>query len=210
MTERRRLPAITVAVVLLAPGLAVAEQTSPTAAVPPVRSVQTTARINDLGPENGAMARAVGVWDVTETVWDAPNAVPVVAKSLVAERRMIGSVLQETLRSATDPAKTLRIDDLTFNRVESRWEYVSMDTRAAVGMMTAQSYGRGEPGKIAIMFQPFSIPGPGPNVSGQMLRMRQEIIAQTRDRDVKDQFFTMADGIGVEWLAHRYAYVRRK
>ena len=29
-----------------------------------------------------------------------------------------------------------------------------------------------------------------------MLRMRQEIIAQGADRDVKDQYFTFADGTG--------------
>lgn len=36
-------------------------------------------------------------------------------------------------------AVVLRMDYLSFNRVEARWEYVSIDTRAAVGLMTAQS-----------------------------------------------------------------------
>jgi hypothetical protein len=26
---------------------------------------------------------------------------------------------------------------------------------------------------------------------------------------VKDQYFTMADGTGTRWLAHRYTYTRR-
>jgi hypothetical protein len=101
------------------------------------------------------------------------------------------------------------MDYLSFNRVEARWEYVSIDTRAAVGLMTAQSYGREEDGRILITFQPFAIPGSGSEVAGQMLRMRQEIIAQGADRDVKDQYFTLADRTGNAWLAHRYAYVRR-
>ena len=168
-----------------------------------------TSGINDLGPENGGIAREAGLWDVIETVWDTAAAAPAVTGGLVAERRMIGSMLQETLRPSSDPARTLRIDYLTFNRVEGRWEYVSMDTRAAVGIMTAQSYDRGLPGEIAITFQPFSVPGPGPSVSGPMLRMREEILTQGPDRDRKDQYFTMADGGGVEWLAHRYDYVRR-
>ena len=42
-----------------------------------------------------------------------------------------------------------------------------------------------------------------------MLHMRQEIIVQGADRDVKDQYFTLADGTGNAWLANRYAYVRR-
>lgn len=169
----------------------------------------TTAHINELGLENGAIARAVGLWDVTETVWEKPGAAPVVTKDLVAERRMVGSMLEETLRSPSDPARPLRVDYLSFNRVEGRWEYVSMDTRAAVGIMTAQSYDRGQPGKIAIIFQPFAVPGPGPELAGQMLRMRQDIVTEGPGRDVKNQYFLMADGNGAEWLAHQYAYVRR-
>lgn len=169
----------------------------------------TTARINDLGPENDATARTAGVWDVTETVWDTPGAVPVVTEGLVAIRRMVGLMLEETLRSSVGPATPLRIDYLTFNRVEGRWEYVSMDTRAAVGIMTGQSWGRGDQSRIIIVFQPFAVPGPGPSVTGPMLRMRQEIVVTSSDRAVKNQYFTMADGSGVEWLAHRYAYVRR-
>ena len=168
-----------------------------------------SARMNKLGPENGAMARSVGTWDVTETVWDRPGAAPHVATGLVAERRMIGSMLEETLRSITDPTKILRIDYLTFNRVERRWEYVSMETRAPVGMMTAQSYGRDRDDHILIVFQPFALAGPEQTVTGQMLRMRQEIIAQGPDRQSKDQYFTPADGTTDEWLAHRYAYARR-
>ena len=35
----------------------------------------------------------MGIWEVTETVWDSPNAAPVGTTGLVAERRMIGSLL---------------------------------------------------------------------------------------------------------------------
>lgn len=75
--------------------------------------------------------------------------------------------------------------------------------------MTAQSYEREEKGRIVIVFQPFALPGPGAEVTGQMLRMKQEFINQSADRDVKDQYFTLADGTGKSWLAHQYAYVRR-
>ncbi|HEY3621467.1 MAG TPA: hypothetical protein VGL12_03555 [Roseiarcus sp.] len=30
-------------------------------------------RLNELGPENAAMAAYAGLWDVTETVWDKPR-----------------------------------------------------------------------------------------------------------------------------------------
>lgn len=174
------------------------------------------AQLNELGSENGISARMVGSWDVTETVWDSPAAAPTELKNEVATRRMIGSMLEEAIHSASSAGPILRIDDLMFNRVEGRWEYVSMDTRAAVGIMTAQSYDRGQPGRIDIVFQPFSIPGSSASVPGSssggvglMLRMRQEIIRQDVDHEVKNQYFAMADGSGTQWLAHRYAYVRQ-
>jgi hypothetical protein len=41
------------------------------------------------------MAAYASLWDVTETVWDKPGGNPVTTTGLVAERRMIGSYLQE-------------------------------------------------------------------------------------------------------------------
>ena len=166
-------------------------------------------RMNELGPENSQMARRTGTWDVTETVWETPDAAPVVTKGQVAERRMIGQMLQETLQLTSDDKTIQRMDYLSFNRVEGRWEYVSLETRAAVGLMTAQSFGREENGKILLTFQPFAVPGSGQAVSGQMLRMTEEIMVQRTDHDEKDQYFTLADGTGKPWLAHRYVYVRR-
>lgn len=42
-----------------------------------------------------------------------------------------------------------------------------------------------------------------------MLRMTQAITLLDPDRDVKEQFFLLADGSGTKWLAHRYEYKRR-
>lgn len=169
------------------------------------------ARMNELGLENSWMAARVGTWDVVETVWDSADG-PAKTNKMVAERKMIGSYLQEMLSSPPGEAApgVKRIDYLSFNRVEGRWKYVSMETRAAVGMMTAQSYDRGSQKRIDIRFDPFTVPGPGTNVSGQMLRMEQSIIQQDANHDRKDQYFTLADGNGANWLAHRYAYTRRR
>jgi hypothetical protein len=43
-----------------------------------------------------------------------------------------------------------------------------------------------------------------------MLRMRQRIIRDGADHIIKDQYFTLADGRGEEWLAHRYDAVRQR
>ena len=169
------------------------------------------ARLNELGPEGQAVAQRAGLWDVTETVWDRPGSAPVTTTGLVAERRMIGSALQEVLRPADDTAgrDIKRIDYLRFNRVEGRWDYVSMEMRAPVGIMPAWSFERGENGKIDLTFAPFGVAGAEADVTGQMLRMTQTITYGEPDREVKDQFFLLADGTGTKWLAHRYAYKRR-
>lgn len=201
MFERRLLLWAAIGSVVT-PAAGLAQATPPPAA----------ARLNELGPEAQAIAQRVGLWDVMETVWDRPGATPVTTTGLVAERRMIGSALQELLRPADDAAgrDIKRMDYLRFNRVEGRWDYVSMEMRAAVGIMPAWSFDRGEGGRIDLAFAPFAVPsGGGGDVTGQMLRMTQTITTQGPDWDTKDQFFLLADGTGTNWLAHRYVYKRR-
>lgn len=164
--------------------------------------------LNASGTEGRMLAAQTGTWTVTETVWAKPGARPLVIDNLIAERRMIGNLLEETLIGPSNPT-ALRRDFLTFNRVEGRWEYMSFDTRAAVGMMTAQSHGPEINGTIELVFQPFAMPASGAT-TGQMLRMRQQIIRDGDDHLIKDQYFTLADGRGEEWLAHRYDARRRR
>lgn len=175
------------------------------------QAAPVSGRLTEPGPENDAMAQRAGLWDMTETVWETPGAAPVVTTGLVAERRAIRSALQEVLRPEADTAgrNIGRIDYLRFNRVEGRWDYVSMDMRAPVGIMSAWSFERGEANRIDLAFQPFAIAGAGPEIGGQMLRMTQAITLLDPDRDMKEQFFLLADGSGTKWLAHKYEYKRR-
>lgn len=168
--------------------------------------------MNELGAENSRMARRAGIWDVIETTWASPEDTKPTTQKLVAERKMIGSFLQEIIAPTANaaPADIKRIDYLSFNRVEGRWKYVSMDTRAAVGMMPAASDEPGENVTITFIFEPFAITGGGADVSGQMLRMKQIFIEQDADYDRKDQYFAPAGGDGKMRLGHRYEYARRK
>lgn len=162
------------------------------------------------GAEGAALAARTGWWDVTETFWARPGAAPEVIRGQVAQRRMVGLYLQEMLyASAATNAAVLRMDYLGYNRVTGRWEYLSMDTRLAVGLMPAWSYEHDDVSRIHVQFEPFALPGTGPAVSGQLLRMEQVIAPAGPDAETKDQYFILADGSGVKWLAHRYAYVRR-
>jgi hypothetical protein len=171
-----------------------------------------TERLNQPGPEALALARRVGTWDVTFTTWDAPGAEPSVVTGLVAERRMIGPMLEEILRPAPDAAGTpfVRVDDLAFNRLEGRWQYMSMDSRVPFGLMTAASLDADPAQRVFVAFAPFATTGTGPVASGQMFRMEQVIQSQDADHETKDQYFTPAGGAPAKWLAKRYGYTRRR
>lgn len=183
----------------------------PASVAPKAGSVPAAVRLNERGPQNEMIARRVGLWNVTETVWDHPGAQPVATTDLVAERTMMGSLLQEFLRRPADTAHTdiNRTDLLTFNRLQARWDYVSFDARSPVGLMPASSSAAGDGTTVDLVFAPFAIPGAGVEASGQLLRMEQSIIYQDEDHDVKNQYFTVADGSGTKWLAHRYEYARQ-
>ncbi len=177
----------------------------------PLPAASAAERLNELGPENAAMAKYAGLWDVTETVWDKPGSNPITTTGLVAERRMVGSYLQEFIRPASDASNQdiKRIDYLSFQRVEGRWKYVSIEMRALVGIMPAYSFDRGDDAGVVLVHEPFAITGGGSDVAGQMLRMNTIVTRDGPDRDVKNQHFILSDGAGVVWLAHRYAYARR-
>lgn len=213
MLKRRQFLAITAGSALL-PGVAAAQAVKPEASdVVPVPATGGTAleHMLALGPEGQALAKRAGVWDVTFTSWSKPGAAPVTVDGLVAERQMIGPMLQESLGPApkTPGSSFTRIDYLTFNRITSRWDYVSMDTRVPNGLMPAWSFDRGSAEQIVVTFQPFAIAGAGAEVRGQMIRMEQVITRQGPDREVKDQYFILADGVGTKWLSKSYAYTRR-
>jgi hypothetical protein len=197
MIERRELLALAVGSSLLS-RLSAAQTQGP-----------ASARLNQPGAENSRLAALSGTWDVVESVWSNPGASPKVMSGLIADRRMIGSMLAEVLRRPPDPTP-LRIDYLTFNRVEGQWQYVSMDFRAPVGIMPASSFDRGDGDKIELFFQPLAVPGDGVQASGQLLRMKQLITTDGHNRQIKDQSFIASDGSGAAWLAHRYSYVRQR
>lgn len=184
---------------VLTPGVVLSQQV-PSAAT----------RLNELGPENSRLAQRVGTWDVVETVWATPESVPI-SNKFIAERTMVGPFLQEIIRPAADSAGTdfRRIYYLSFNRVEGRWKYVSLDTRNPVGLMPAASFGPSENGSIILLFEPFAIAGSGTDVAGQMLRMDETMTQQDANHDRAEERFRMADGTGSMWLAYRYEYARR-
>ncbi|MDQ8757752.1 DUF1579 family protein [Sphingosinicella sp. LHD-64] len=167
-------------------------------------------RLNAAGPEARSLAERTGTWEVVATFWPAPGAQPVVTQGLVAERRMVGSFLEERMMPGGDGPAFTRIDYLGFNRVEGRWQYVSLDTRLPVGIMPATSFDRGDPDRLSLVFEPLAFAGFGDTVEGRMMRADLTISREGPDREVKEQRFVFASGDGTPWRAVRYEYRRRR
>lgn len=170
-------------------------------------------QLNEFGPEAQALVRRTGMWDVTITSWDTSGAAPTVMTGLIAERRMIGPMLEEIIRPGPRAAgeSFIRADYLTFNRLEGRWQYMSMDSRVPFGMMSAWSLDADKEERVFVSFLPFATTGlAGSGAGGQMWRMEQVIARQDADHDMKDQYFIAAGGAPVKWLGKRYSYARRR
>jgi hypothetical protein len=164
------------------------------------------------GPEAQALARRAGLWDVTITFKPTADAKPIILDGLIAERKMVGLFLEETIRPG--PGSTVpdfrRISYLTYNRVEGRWQYVSLDTRFPAGLMPAYSPDKGVDGKITFQFESLAFAGFGSDVEGWMLRSDYVILPHSNDDEVAQQHWTRADGSERQWLAVEYRYRRRQ
>jgi hypothetical protein len=200
----------------LLPGIATVLILSSTLFGVPANAANTQSvldKLNEFGPEAKALVQRTGTWDVTITSWQGPDASPSVLSGLVAERRMIGPMLEEVLHSVAGAPGTpfSRADFLTFNRLEGRWQYMSMDGRVQAGMMTAYSVDADPEQRVFLSFLPFAFPSVvGATALGQLWRMEQVIVRQDADHEVKEQFFTAAGSTPVKWLGNRYSYTRRK
>lgn len=169
-------------------------------------------RMAEPGPEQRHLRQLVGSWDVTFTMWPAPDARPVVTRGLVAERAMVGSILQEIMRPGLGSGEKdfRRLDYLDFDRVEGRWKYVSMDSRFPVSIMPAAGLPDGTKGSIRLLFAPQAFVGFGPAVEGRFMLSDMVITEPSPDKMIKEQHVIMADGTGRSWRFVRYEYTRRR
>jgi hypothetical protein len=169
-------------------------------------------RMQQPGPEAAQLMRRTGVWDVVVTIRPRPDAKPVVTTGVIAERVMVGQFLQEVMKPA--PGSNMpdfqRIAYLHYNRVEGRWQYVSLDTRFPTGIMPAWSYEKQTDRKLMLQFESIAFPGWAQEVEGRLTRSNLLLTRESDDRDLSQQYFTQADGTGREWLAVQYEYTRRR
>lgn len=161
-------------------------------------------------PETERLTRRAGSWEVVMTLRTAPNAEPIVIRGLIADRTVIGSYLQEIMKPA--PGSKVpdfrRIDYLTYNMLQRRWQYLSMDTRAAVGLMFAQGMGNDQGGDLTVYFTDFPAPTEfGPELAGRFIRARHVLTRESDSREVVRQYWTV--GTFAEWVGVQYEYTRR-
>jgi hypothetical protein len=167
----------------------------------------TIERLLEPGPEAQRLTRQVGAWDVVMTVRPTADATPIVMRNLIAERTMVGLYLNEVMRPAAgaNVPDFRRIDYLTYDPVQTRWEYASIDTRAPIGIMFARSVEVERGPDITVYFDNFANPGIG--TVGGSVRARHVDKAETNDRHIKQQYWTVPGQ--PEWLAVQYEYTRR-
>ena len=197
-------------VAVLALGLASVWTWAP--AAPAREAASAVESMSRPGPQEQALRKLEGHYELEMTMWPAPGAKPVITKGLVADRRMIGSYLQETMHPAPGSGmpEFQRIDYLQFDRVEGRWKYVSLDTRFPVSIMPATSFGpAGADGAIHLQFAPQGFVGFGPDVEGRFM-LSDLVLSSPEDGLLnKEQHFNLATGDGKPWLFIRYAYRRK-
>src|SRR5581483_7824444 len=62
------------------------------------QAVSAAERMQQAGPQELGLRSRTGTWEVVTTMWPKPGAAPVVTRGLVAERAMVGPILQEIMR----------------------------------------------------------------------------------------------------------------
>jgi hypothetical protein len=85
--------------------------------------------------------------------------------------------------SSTSSQDIKRIDYLSFQRVEGRWKYVSIEMRPPVGIMPAYSFDRGDAAGV-LLVRAVRDHGRWVRRGGQMLRMNTVVTRDGPDRDV--------------------------
>ena len=201
----RRFIAVAIAPALLATFAAMATDTQP-------KQPSAAERMQRVGAEEQQLKQRTGTWTVKMTFRPTPDAKPMVTEQLLAERKMVGLYLQETMHpdAGTKLPDFQRLAYQYYSRVEGRWQYVSMDTRFPVGIMPAYSFGNESNGKLTMYFESLAFVGLGSEVEGRMIRSNLEIIRESDSHEFVRQYWMQADGTARQWLAVEYEYTRRR
>lgn len=158
------------------------------------------------------LTKKAGIWNVIMTIQPTIDSKPVLVKGLEAERSMVGAFcLHEVMQPSKGESMPLfkRLSDLDYNFNETRWDYISIDTRITAGIMFF-TYHSSDGDSIISYIQAFPHPGLGPKQTdrGKTVRLRNVILTINENHDVVRQYWKLTDG--KEWLAIIYDYIRKQ
>jgi hypothetical protein len=160
------------------------------------------------GPRTEALAQRVGRWAVTMTFRPTPEAEPVIDDDIIADRTMIGGIYMQEIMRPSDGSATpnfRRIAYLSWNRLNDRYDHVSLDTRYP-RIMDYTNFGVDGSNEITFYIERFVDPGFGPELEGRGMRMRQVVSFDGPDTETVRQYWTPPGG--GEWLVVEYRYRR--
>lgn len=169
-------------------------------------------RMQQPGYEEEQLEQRTGTWTVKMTFRPTPDAKPIVTEQLIAERRMVGLYMEETMHpdAGAKMPDFRRVAYQYYSRVEGRWQYVSLDTRFPVGIMPAYSFANESNGKLTMIFESLAFVGLGKDVEGRMIRSNLEISRESNGHEFVRQYWVQSDGSGRQWPAVEYEYTRRR
>ncbi len=159
------------------------------------------------------LAGMAGTWDVQQRMWQGPEADPVELPSAIAQRRLVQQAyLEEDMMhvpGAADPFNRRAV--LNFNPVTSRYEYISIDTRAPQLMVELSVPQDDEASASGIRLQGGSFLAPEWGTAKNVrFNYRLTIGAIEGNRQIVRLYFTPENGMPTnEFVAFEYVYVRK-
>jgi hypothetical protein len=157
------------------------------------------------------LKKLTGTWQVTMTAQPLPEAKPMVVKGIVAIRSLVNNFcLYEIMRPAPGSGVPdfQRISYLAYNFNESRWDYMSIDSRITGGIMFFTNVESNQDSITSYIFN-FPYPGFGPDqkAKGIATSARNVILNRNDKEQVVKQYWRFAGGR--EWRGMLYEYTRK-
>jgi hypothetical protein len=140
------------------------------------------------GPEHAWLDPLAGTWAVEMLVYPGPGAEPITSTDLTATREWIldGRYLKEELRGTFAGNPSARDGLLGYNRLDGRFELVTVDTFEP-GQMIYASRGAESPGGFSLYGESVEA-GFGPEPTGRARALRFDFEIVDADRNVQRIF----------------------
>ncbi|QBD76975.1 DUF1579 domain-containing protein [Ktedonosporobacter rubrisoli] len=165
-------------------------------------------RLAKPGPPLTRLQPLMGTWQTELTIRQTPTSTPVVSNDITTRWQWVvdGCYVQEEMTGKLAGAPYYRLGYLTYNNLDERYEFVTMD-HFDTGFMRYQSVAL-DSGNMITLYGHFTEGGSGPKLEGQVIKIRYVFSWQDENHMSESMYFTRpADK---EYLAIRYVFTRQK